>query len=551
MISHHLIKNIFIAGLSILLLCCSFGRGSMIHGKNEATGGTMLDRKAIKTAVETWVRTWTPDARPDAKVVSLLPYEEDGEVCAYIARLAGSGFCLCGAHELVLPVYYYSPEGRYDPKSPGCRYLLSEIAARFKYLRDALARNDPKIAPYRKELKVRASDWSMLSRGRTPPSRPSGRQTPDPIMMELPLTCKWDQISPYNDDCPSLSPSPWNERVVLGCNATAMAQHLYYWQWPYQGAGQHAWSYQYRWRTIGSWDSEPLTVDPKIPANWPAGYVGECQYERLRFNGKNQQLEMTGYWDQSLFDAAYNLSKENAYRSALTTLWNRLTPAAFSDWVYPGSTIYDWSLMTDMHTDPVDPGDQEVAELCHHVSTTIESVWGIGGTCSDHDLQAAALVNHFWYDTDVHQIDIDPDAMVTEIQWLRTTGMGGSNADGGGHAWVIHGYDASFPNWFFLMNMGWGGNGDDWYTLDDVPKDLILNQKNLIHVAPLLVRFVGAADPGDGSPNDPYQNIEEAVAEAPDYSTLIFKAASYNTFAGSSLLIDKPMVLKGHGVLID
>ena len=48
-----------------------------------------------------------------------------------------------------------------------------------------------------------------------------------------------------------------------------------------------------------------------------------------------------------------------------------------------------------------------------------------------------------------------------------------------------------------------------------------------------------------GSPSDPYVDVEQALANAPDGATLIFKAGSDNTFSATSLTISRPMTLKG------
>jgi hypothetical protein len=101
------------------------------------------------------------------------------------------------------------------------------------------------------------------------------------------------------------------------------------------------------------------------------------------------------------------------------------------------------------------------------------------------------------------------------------------------------------------MNMGWSGNGDGWFTYDLVATygyvfDINGNTKQ---IAPNSVRFVGATDPGDGSPDEPYLDIAEALLEAPDHTTLIFKAGSDNTFSGS-LTIDRPLTLKGRDVTL-
>jgi len=64
------------------------------------------------------------------------------------------------------------------------------------------------------------------------------------------------------------------------------------------------------------------------------------------------------------------------------------------------------------------------------------------------------------------------------------------------------------------------------------------------------VKFVGPNNPGGGSPNAPYEDIEEAIVFAPNDATLIFKAGSVNTFSGDRLIINRPFTLKGKDVTI-
>ncbi len=98
-----------------------------------------LNESAVKTAVQTWVRYVTADARPDAVIESMEPYVVKGKVVAYIAHLAGGGFCLSGADDLVLPAYFYSPQGTYDQKNPDYQYILWEISTRLDYFQKQLA----------------------------------------------------------------------------------------------------------------------------------------------------------------------------------------------------------------------------------------------------------------------------------------------------------------------------------------------------------------------------------------------------------------------------
>ena len=119
-----------------------------------------------------------------------------------------------------------------------------------------------------------------------------------------------------------------------------------------------------------------------------------------------------------------------------------------------------------------------------------------------------------------------------------------------GHTWVIYGYDKGYdPDRRFKMNMGWSGSDDGWYSCDSV--DYTIDQHQVTEIAPeSIVKFVGASDGGDGTPNDPYQSIEEALAEAPGGATLIFKAGSDNTFSVDTLTIGRPLTFKGKNATI-
>jgi hypothetical protein len=71
---------------------------------------------------------------------------------------------------------------------------------------------------------------------------------------------KWDQGSPYNDLCPTISTqSPI--RTVTGCVATAMAQVMRYHKWPVSGKGSNTYTpYGY---------AKPLSVDfSKTTYDW-------------------------------------------------------------------------------------------------------------------------------------------------------------------------------------------------------------------------------------------------------------------------------------------
>ena len=52
---------------------------------------------------------------------------------------------------------------------------------------------------------------------------------------------KWDQLTPYNNSCPTDQRD--NSKSYTGCVATAMAQIMYKWQWPTQGKGSKTYTW--------------------------------------------------------------------------------------------------------------------------------------------------------------------------------------------------------------------------------------------------------------------------------------------------------------------
>jgi len=57
--------------------------------------------------------------------------------------------------------------------------------------------------------------------------------------VEILLTAKWNQNSPYNLQCPEDAAGPGGH-VYVGCVATAMVQIMYYWRYPIHGSGIHS-----------------------------------------------------------------------------------------------------------------------------------------------------------------------------------------------------------------------------------------------------------------------------------------------------------------------
>ncbi|MCX6033339.1 MAG: C10 family peptidase [Chloroflexi bacterium] len=506
-----------------------------------------LSEADVRAAVETWVRGVPVEARPDAVITTMEPYWEQGEIVAYIAHLAGGGFCLAGADVTVLPVYFYSPQATYDPANPAYQAILHEIAARKQAAQQALTGPEAPAQLIQDALQDRAVYWQELIAGHTParPAAAAGVQA-EPSYLVLPLTARWDQGAPYFDQLPVLTPST-AEHTVVGCNATATAQVMYYWKWPPSGTSSKCINYDYRWRT--SWDSVTLNASVTIPAD----YNG-----RLRYDAANHLLQMNGYWDGSIYGAAQTLSAGAAYQNALATLWshmNQSTKQACADF---GAATYNWSIMRDTNTEPPDAAGSEAAKFSAHTAIGVNSGLGVWYTGSFFGNDVAGLAAYFRYDPDALYTappsdggpGADISSITAEITWGRVAGLGGSNAKDEGHAWVIDGYDKSGdPNRLFHMNFGWAGGSDGWYTFDSAP--FPLNHDMMTRIAPTVVRFAAAAaaTSGDGSPATPYQNITQAAASVPTNDTLMLRAGSEYNFSGT-LVINRAVTLEGYGATI-
>lgn len=492
-------------------------------------------------AVETWVRSVTADARPDAVIEYLEPYAAGGRIYAYVAHLAGGGYCICGADDRLLPVYLYNPAGRFDRTHPSYQFILDSLATRLAKFEDADRRNDPILAAYAAGLAERAQFWQQLASGQRPAADAPGDRE-DPVQIELPLACSWKQGSPYNDFCPELTPGV-DEHTIVGCVGTAMAQIMYYWQWPDSGVGSQNVYFYYRFADPpGSWLSEPLAVDPEIPVNatWA---------NRLRWVPDNGgRLQMSGWWEDSVYEKARKFSESSAYRNALADLWNHLT-IGWTDCAADFSqATYDWSIIPAQATEPPNAGALEAAELSYHAAVSVQMDFGLFASSASQS--PFPYYTFFRYDPDARSSTRFDSYVVEDIQWARVVQLRGQDEDDNGHSWIIAGYNKKTSPWQYLMNLGWGGGTTEWCTFDDYFPD---EQHIVTRIAPEgVVRFVAVGTSGgSGAPADPYLGLAHALDRAPDDTTLIMKAGSSHTLNGTDATLDRPMTLKGVDILIE
>ena len=115
---------------------------------------------------------------------------------------ANGGYVVISGEERMPDVLAYSYDGLFDEDGMPCNMQawLDNYAEQVKYLR-----THPEANMKKKSLAERRNIGPLL-------------------------TCWFHQGTPYNNKCPEVD----GKRCVTGCVATAMAQIMYYWQWPKQ-----------------------------------------------------------------------------------------------------------------------------------------------------------------------------------------------------------------------------------------------------------------------------------------------------------------------------
>jgi len=210
------------------------------------------------------------------------------------------------------------------------------------------------------------------------------------------------------------------------------------------------------------------------------------------------------------------------------------------------NAIYNWSDMRDT-VRTVSPQAQidAVAELCFHAGASVEMDYCTGFGCSsgaDSWDVPNAISHYFRYDNDAVIQNDNANILLEELFFIRPIYVRGTS-----HAWVCDGYNACDTLILFHWKMGWQFTNDVWATVSDLDDSTgCVYENHIRYIAPeRVVRFIGADNPGDGSPNDPYETLDEALINTTNAATFVFKAGSDNTFSATSITINRPLTLKG------
>jgi len=139
---------------------------------------------------------------------------DKGSTLFYVFNYPQGGFAIIGGDEKANEVLGYSENGSFDIANipDGLRFMLE---------------------CYSNDIKRAIADPSLVVPNsiRRAPAKAATKQAIGPLM-----STTWDQDKPYNNMCPVYSGST---HCATGCNATAAAQVMKFYNWPTTGTGSH------------------------------------------------------------------------------------------------------------------------------------------------------------------------------------------------------------------------------------------------------------------------------------------------------------------------
>lgn len=136
----------------------------------------------------------------------------------------------------------------------------------------------------------------------------------------------------------------------------------------------------------------------------------------------------------------------------------------------PAGTPIEWDKMTDTYTNPTYPtaADWAVANLMSIVGTSVEMNYNTNESGTSPYKIAPALRDYFDYDENLYFAERKnctiaqwDDLLYNELVCHRPILYGG-NSSGGGHAFVVDGYDGDA---LYHVNWGWGGYCDGYFAI--------------------------------------------------------------------------------------
>lgn len=152
----------------------------------------------------------------------------ENDACYYVYNVGQqNGFVIVSGDDRAKEILGYTDNGSFD---------INRIPDNLKYW----------LSCYEKEIELlkKQPDLNLSTTITLPLRVESGTSLEvQPLLGNI----KWNQHEPYNLNCPLVNTESGQERCIIGCVATAMAQIMRYHRWPEKGSGSNS----YTTKTLG------------------------------------------------------------------------------------------------------------------------------------------------------------------------------------------------------------------------------------------------------------------------------------------------------------
>jgi len=376
-----------------------------------ATGafGAQVDAETAASVVTGWLQLdQKPFGEPlGGKVNSVETFKNDNGVpMYYVVYLEPSGFVIVSADNQVEPIIAFVKQGRFDPS---LNNPLGALVSRDVPVRVAHARARGGSQP---ALKITGNKWQKLLQSAAGGPQPKGITTGSVSDLRVApfIQTLWNQWTADNTTngpaCYNFFTPPFaagtSSNYVCGCVATALAQLMYYFQYPSVGVG-----------------TPSFTITLTIPPDGPVQVIRPLRGG----DGKGGPYVWT------------NMPPDP---SGSATLVQR---AAI------GALTYDAGVAVQMQYAPA-----ESSSYMSDAKTALVTTFKYNNAVID---EGTSL-----------NVGVGLIGMINPNLDARLPVVFGIDNSAGGHCVVCdgYGYDA-FSTMYYHLNMGWGGDDNAWYDL--------------------------------------------------------------------------------------
>ena len=236
----------------------------------------------------------------------------ENHIMAYIAHVAPKGFIILSAETDIEPVIAYSFRYNWDPDTGSANILYSMLIADSRLRKTALANRPAEyITAMNRKRQQQLNNNYVLSELQNFRQWPAEGTTKTSGWLET----TWHQFSPYNDFCP-VDPVT-NQRSVVGCVATAMAQIVNY----HKSVGLLS------FKPTDSYTTGDIRIDADSSRlDFPSFKMMNDYLEKIQYNYRNN-LPLDSL-DATALNFACGLSLDMSYSSESSITYTRL--AAFA-----------------------------------------------------------------------------------------------------------------------------------------------------------------------------------------------------------------------------